>query len=228
MQLKPNHQRAKTAQLLIAMVGVVYIMMLISSYWQYGLLQDMKSGTLYSQEVLETNDLREQFLAIVFLMLYITSAVTFILWFRRAYFNLHQKINHLTHTEGWAAGSWFVPFINLYRPYQIMAELYNETAELLAKRGFKRKVKLDTTFVGIWWFLWLVSNLLANIVFRMSNSATDIDQFLNFTALDMGSDVLGIILSLITLKVIKTYAHAESFLIQLKDEEETLPVSEAV
>ncbi len=228
MQLKPNHQRAKTAQLLIAMVGVVYIMMLISSYWQYGLLQDMKSGTLYSQEVLETNDLREQFLAIVFLMLYITSAVTFILWFRRAYFNLHQKINHLTHTEGWAAGSWFVPFINLYRPYQIMAELYNETAELLAKRGFKRKVKLDTTFVGIWWFLWLVSNLLANIVFRMSNSATDIDQFLNLTALDMGSDVLGIILALITIKVIKTYANAESFLIQLKDEEETSPVSEAV
>ncbi|WP_333695494.1 DUF4328 domain-containing protein [Flavobacterium sp.] len=228
MQLKPNHQRAKTAQLLIAMVGVVYIMMLISSYWQYGLLQDMKSGTVYSQEVLETNDLREQFLAIVFLMLYITSAVTFIMWFRRAYFNLHQKINHLTHTEGWAAGSWFVPFINLYRPYQIMAELYNETAELLAKRGFKRKVKLDTTFVGIWWFLWLVSNLLANIVFRMSNSATDIDQFLNFTALDMGSDVLGIILALITIKVIKTYANAESFLIQLKDEEETSPVSEAV
>jgi hypothetical protein len=228
MQLKPNHQRAKTAQLLIAMVGVVYIMMLISSYWQYGLLQDMKSGTLYSQEVLETNDLREQFLAIVFLMLYITSAVTFILWFRRAYFNLHQKINHLTHTEGWAAGSWFVPFINLYRPYQIMAELYNETDELLAKRGFKRKVKLDTTFVGIWWFLWLVSNLLANIVFRMSNSATDIDQFLNLTALDMGSDVLGIILALITIKVIKTYANAESFLIQLKDEEETSPVSEAV
>lgn len=228
MQLKPNHQRAKTAQLLIAMVGVVYIMMLISSYWQYGLLQDMKSGTVYSQEVLETNDLREQFLAIVFLMLYITSAVTFIMWFRRAYFNLHQKINHLTHTEGWAAGSWFVPFINLYRPYQIMAELYNETAELLAKRGLKRKVKLDTTFVGIWWFLWLVSNLLANIDFKMSNSATDIDKFLNLTALDMGMDVLGIILALITIKVIKTYAHAESFLIQLKDEEETSPVSEAV
>lgn len=228
MQLKTNHQRAKTAQLLIAMVGIVYVMSLISSYWQYSLLQEMKSGAILSQEVLETNDLREQFLAIVFFILYITSAVTFIMWFRRAYSNLHVKINHLTHPEGWAAGSWFVPFINLYRPYQIMAELYNETAELLAKKGFKRKVNLDTTFVGIWWFLWLVSNLLANIVFRMSNAATELDEFINMTALDMGSDVLGIILSLITLKVIKTYAQAESFLIHVKDEEETLPISEAL
>ncbi len=70
------------------------------------------------------------------------------MWFRRAYFNLHQKVSYLSHSEGWAAGSWFVPIVNLYRPYQIMKEIYVETKELFTKRGLSEKVGYSTNYLG--------------------------------------------------------------------------------
>ena len=114
--LKPNGQRAKTAITMIWVVLILEIISLISGYLQYDLLQILANGGDVSMEAADSNDLREQAISIVYLITFVISGVTFIQWFRRAYFNLHSKVNHLSHTEGWAAGSWFVPIINLYRP----------------------------------------------------------------------------------------------------------------
>ena len=133
--LKPNGQRAKNAITLIWIVLVLEIVLLISGYFQYDLLQTAANGSEISIETATANDTREQIIGIIFLIAYIISAVTFIQWFRRAYYNLHLKVNHLSRTEGWAAGSWFVPIVSLYRPYHIMKELYQETRELLVKKG---------------------------------------------------------------------------------------------
>ena len=80
---------------------------------QYDLLQTVANGGFISDEAVEANDTRESFLGIIYLIAYIISGITFIMWFRRAYFNLHQKVSWLNHSEGWAAGCWFVPIVNL-------------------------------------------------------------------------------------------------------------------
>ncbi|MDR0666202.1 MAG: DUF4328 domain-containing protein [Campylobacteraceae bacterium] len=135
-KLKPNEQRAKKAIILIWIVLILEIVSFISSYMQYDLLQTFANGGYISPEAADANDNREQIIGIFCLIAYIISAVTFIMWFRRAYYNLHQEADSLLYAEGWAAGSWFIPIINLYRPYKIMKELYVKTKELLQKRGF--------------------------------------------------------------------------------------------
>ena len=189
--LKPNGQRAKNAITLIWIVLALEIVSLISGYFQYDLLQTAANGGEISTETANANDTREQIIGIVYLIAFVISAVTFIQWFRRAYFNLHLRVNHLSQTEGWAAGSWFVPIVSLYRPYQIMKELYQETKALLTKNGLNNE-NISTSSLGWWWTLWVISSFLGQFVFRYSMKAESIDELTISTVASMIENVVGI------------------------------------
>jgi len=219
--LKPNGQRAKNAITLIWIVLALEIVSLISGYFQYDLLQTAANGGEISTETATANDTREQIIGIIYLIAFVISAVTFIQWFRRAYYNLHLRVNHLSQTEGWAAGSWFVPIVNLYRPYQIMKELYQETKELLTKKGLSINENFTTGSLGWWWTLWIINNIIGQFEFRYSMKAESIDELTISTVASMVGNVVGIPLALITVKVIKDYSNVELLLREIKDEEET-------
>lgn len=207
--LKPNGQRAKNAITLIWIVLVLEIVSLISGYFQYDLLQTIANGGEISTETANTNDTIVEIIGIIYLIAYIISGVTFILWFRRAYFNLHLRVNHLSQTEGWAAGSWFVPIVSLYRPYQIMKELYHETRKLLSKKGLIINENISTDILGWWWTLWIINSVIGQFVFRCSLKAESIDELTISTVASMIGNIAGIPLALITVKVIKDYANIE-------------------
>ncbi|MBN8650283.1 MAG: DUF4328 domain-containing protein [Cytophagales bacterium] len=219
--LKPNEQRAKNAILLIWIVLALEILAILSGYLLYDLIQTAINGGEISEESANSNDLREQVIAILYLIAYVISVVTFILWFRRAYFNLHLKVKHLSHPEGWAAGSWFVPFTNLYRPYKIMKELYQETKALLVKKEIFFKGDLATSTLGWWWAFWLLNSFAGQIVFRYSLNAESLEELNTTTVLSIFSNIIGIPLALLAIKVIKDYANVESLLHEVKDEPET-------
>jgi len=218
--LRPNEQRAKNAILLIWIVFALEIVNLISSYMQYDLLQTIANGGYISDEAAEANDLREQICGIVYFIAYLISAITFIMWFRRAYFNLHQKVTCLAHSEGWAAGSWFVPIICLYRPYQIMKEMYVKTKELFTKKGLSEKVDYSTSYLGWWWTLWIISAFVGQFVFKFAFKSTDtIDNLITTTVAQMILSALGVPLALITVRIIKDYSKVEPLLADIRDDE---------
>ena len=153
------------------------------------------------------------------MLAYIASGVTFIMWFRRAYNNLHQKLNHLNFSEGWAAGSWFVPFVNLFRPYRIMRELYEETDKLLKRRFEYYVSQVIYSAIGLWWTLWIISGVLGQFDFRWSMHAETIDDLLVGSIIAMITDIVAIPLAFITVKIIKDYSVLETKLYNLKEEE---------
>lgn len=222
--LRPNGERAKNAITLVWIVLALEVVSIISGYFQYDLLQTVANGGEISMETATANETRGQIIGIVYSIVFSISAVTFIKWFRRAYYNLHLRVNHLAQTEGWAAGSWFVPIINLYRPYQIMKELYQETKELLIQKGFSINDNFTTGSLGWWWTLWIINNVIGQFVFRYSMRAESVDELTISTVASLIGNVVGIPLAIITVKVIKDYSNVESMLIEIKDEEETTTV----
>jgi hypothetical protein len=217
--LKPNGQRAKNAITLIWIVLGLEIVSLISGYFQYDLLQNAANGVEISMETALANDTREAIIGICYFIAFLISAVTFIQWFRRAYCNLHLRVDHLSQSEGWAAGSWFVPIVCLYRPYQIMKELYQKTKELLVKKGLSKNDNFTTGSLGWWWALWIINNIIGQFVFRFSMRAVTIEDFTISTVASIIGNIVGIPLALITIKVIKDYANVEPLLSEIKDEE---------
>jgi hypothetical protein len=211
--LKPNHKRSKIAITLIWICLIVNLISLFSSYLQYQLLTQLSKGVEITNYKLEQNDSREQLVGIVTLIVSIISAVTFIQWFRRAYFNLHSLVPNLTYTEGWAAGSWFVPVIGFFRPYQIMVELYNKTIARLVERKLFDNQSFDLSFVKVWWALWIIVSIIGRVVYKYISEAETLEKFIDCTVFSIVESLLYIPLSLITIKVIKVYSNFENILL---------------
>jgi len=222
-KLKPNEQRAKNAILWIWIVLALEIVGLVSGYMQYSLLRIIADGGFVSEKVAEANDTRETVVGIIYFIAYLISFIAFIMWFRRAYFNLHQKVEKLQFSEGWAAGSWFVPIVNLYRPYHIMKEIYDETRRFFRKNGASEKVNYSTTYLGWWWALWIISGVIGQTVLRLTFGGSDtIENLMSTTIGHMVLGVLGIPLAFITIKIIRDYSKVEPLLEQINDEQQEL------
>ncbi len=216
--LKPNGQRAKNAIIFIWIILVLDVLSLISGYFQYDLLKTVVNGGFISPVQATLNDLREQIIAILYLLASIFSAIKFIQWFRRAYFNLHLHVDYLLHPEGWAAGSWFVPIVSFYRPYQIMKELYEESIELLEKRGI-RIPDISMSYISIWWAFWILSSIFGQIILRITLKSNTVDDYIFTTICSMIQNIVNIPLALLAIQVIKNYAKLEPHLFELKEEE---------
>jgi hypothetical protein len=216
--LKPNELRSKNAITLIWIVMSLDIIAFISNYFQYDLLQTVANGGTVTSGEAVFNDIRQQIIGVVYGITYLVSGIVFIQWFRRAYFNLHLRSSHLLYTDGWAAGSWFVPFLNLFRPFQIMKELYVETARIFSKKGLSEEVS-STKFSGWWWALWLINNTVAQYEFRTSLKAEIAAELSNVTIAGMIGNLISIPLAIITVKVVKDYAKMERVLHSISDEE---------
>lgn len=211
-RLRPNNKRAKNAILLIWIMLILEVISFVSCYFQYSLLNSIVNEVDVSEETLELNDLREGIIAIVFLIVSIISIVTFIQWFRRAYFNLHIKVQPLYRTEGWAAAGWFIPFLNLFVPFHIMKDLYEKTKIYLLENGISVNKDFSTGYLGLWWTIWIINNLVSNIAVKYSINAETVDTLISSTLLEMFTKIIGIPLAVITVKVISDYAKVESLL----------------
>ncbi len=194
-KLEPNKQRAENAIVLIWIVLVLEIIWL-----------------MVSPKTVETSDAITETIFLIVLIAEIISAVTFIVWFRRAYSNLHQEVRCLSYTKNWAIYCWFIPILNLYRPYQIMKELYCETEKLLIEKGIlSNECPLQLYSLYWWWALSIIGGIIRSI---------GSEKIITICTL-----FFGIPYALITIKVIKDYSKLESLLIATDEENNEITIS---
>jgi hypothetical protein len=218
--LRPNEQRGKIAVTMVMIVMVVEIVSFISDAMQLGVIGSIIEGEYIPEGVVDSADIRQMVIALLFLAVFVISGITFIQWFRRAYFNLHQRAKGLSAGESAAAYTWFIPIVNFYQPYQIMKELYRETHRVLRERvaGYSSDISLTT--VGWWWTLWIITTILSQISFQITLRSDSPDGLWFSTVVGMISSAIDIPLALITVKVIRDYAKMEPLLENALDENE--------
>ena len=74
--LKPNEQRSQNAIILFWITLVLNAISIISSYFQYDLLQTAANGGEISTEYATSNDNREQAIGIIQIIVFVISAIT--------------------------------------------------------------------------------------------------------------------------------------------------------
>jgi uncharacterized membrane protein len=94
-------------------------------------------------------------LSLLNVLLYIITAVIFLRWVYLAHKNLRDLGGrYLSCSPGWAVGSFFIPVISLWAPYQAMRDLAK------ASRSPARWDLEDTPPLVVgWWALWLLEGL---------------------------------------------------------------------
>jgi hypothetical protein len=137
---------------------------------QIGLLSRILGGYGFTWEEVNGNDSRQTAVAILQVLFFYAIAVPFLIWFRRAHKNLPSLGRRgLVFSPGWAVGFFFVPFLNLVRPFQAMREIWygSDPGRLdldLDPEGAGGHDRLGTPpLVGWWWALFILSNVASNM-----------------------------------------------------------------
>lgn len=212
--LRPNKHRSNRLILILWIYTACTLLKSISDIFQYFLLKRIDSGNFNMSEV-DANDTRQSILAIVMLLMYVGVAIVFIQWFRRAYYNLHQLSNNLSHSEGWAAGAWFVPIMNLGRPFNIMKEMMSVSENMLVRANLVLEDRSRRRSVGIWWTLWITVSVLSDASARIQAKSDSIKVLMNCTLADIALALAYIPLTIFTVRMIKKYAELEEYLPQI-------------
>lgn len=208
--LRPNGQHAR--QLIVAfwvLFGVT-IITVITNYLYY---QFIAKGD-FSTEALDAITMRQVIVALLTFVVNIVCIVFFIMWFRRAYANLHRHgVTWLTYQEGWASLAWFTPFLNLVRPFQIMREIWIETQEAYLGRD---KAESDLIII-FWWIFFLLSNFVDIFGSQIQNSYV-VEEMLMGTVIILIGNALTLIAILITIEMVKRTNQFEEKLYLLNHE----------
>jgi hypothetical protein len=182
-------QRLLWAGIAIDLVAVV------SSLMQYDLLGD--PVRLAQTELAEANDRRELIVGGLYVLVFVATAIFFGRWIVRA----HRAVRTLgaegmSISPGWAVGYFFIPLINLVRPYTAMKQLWQAS-------GSPRTWASEpvSSQLPVWWALWIFSNILGNIAMRWQPA--DLEGYRDLTMFNLGSSILSIVLAFAALRLVK-------------------------
>jgi uncharacterized protein DUF4328 len=158
-----EHLTNRCKPLLIAL-GVVIVLDVanaLSGVAEVRLLGRLIDGEVLSPASLEASDSRVVLLGFLQGVAYLVAAVLFIRWFHRAYRNLDVLGSQRRHGTGWAIGGWFVPILALFRPKQIMNDIWRGTKPAPGAGGAE-------PMLMVWWLGFLLSAAVTNFAFRIA------------------------------------------------------------
>ncbi len=109
-----------------------------------------ETGGYVEAEALEVDDAARLATLVTLGALFVTGLL-FIIWFHRSYRNLGALGARRARGTGWAIGAWFVPFLNLWWPFQMAAEI-------------QRRVDAPAKALLIaWWIAWVMPATVGNV-----------------------------------------------------------------
>ena len=201
MVLRDNSVRAQQAVGVFQVLAVVLLLVVISDVWYIG---ELSAGHTPDEIDAYGLGLVHNLLPIIEVLALVASFVVLIRWLRRAYWNMHALRLRLEHGEGWAAGAWSVPVLNMFRPYSIVKEVWRQT-QLVAFERVQPHVLLR-----IWWIVFILDRLAGNASGRLASSASTTLQLQNAASADIIAEVLGITSALLTMRVVQRIAGFEA------------------
>lgn len=193
------------------LVGMLWLGMLIDVVGLASAAMQLQMLTSsYTDAEAEANDTRQMMVGLVQLALYIVTGITFLTWTHRAYRNSQGfAANPLRFSPGWAVGSYFVPFLNLVRPYQCMKEIWQ-----VSQNPRNHISVASSALLRWWWFLWLSAGFLGQIEFRLAGGATDVDSLRNLTVLSLVTTSSSVLVTLVVIKLIKNIISGQQQIVE--------------
>ncbi|MCQ0113045.1 DUF4328 domain-containing protein [Zhouia amylolytica] len=203
IEIWDNTKRAKNLMIIFWILTGLTFIAIISGYFELQLLENVKLGIFPDESEVYANDLRQGIIGIIQTGIYITSIILFLNWFRRAYGNLHRLgISYLKHKESMAVWAWFIPIIVLFRPVQIMNEIWNETQEKIKKFDSTYIIKNGGLIIGLWWALFIISNIIGRYVLRTVFKAETVEQLIEGSQALLLSDFMQIPEALLVILIV--------------------------
>ncbi|MHB0915094.1 MAG: DUF4328 domain-containing protein [Thermoleophilia bacterium] len=168
-------------------------------------LQGISSGEPVDDARAEGIDSRQAVIGILQGGSFLACAIVFLMWFHRAHKNLKVGgLDGLRYTPGWAVGGFFVPFLNLVRPFQVMKEVWAGSTYLSHPREEESwRAVSHAPHVGWWWALFLIMSFVGNASGRLMLRADSLEELLAAGWVTLASDLIDIPAAFVALFLVR-------------------------
>jgi hypothetical protein len=165
---RSGSDRARLAVTVFYVLILLSVVSAISDYMEIDLLNRFLSGEEIQESVIDSNDIRQLLVVFVYMLSFWSAGIFFLMWFHRAHRNLPALgIQEPDYSPRWAVAGFFVPFINVWRPYQVMREVWN-ASDPDTVEGLSWKEMSPSPLVKWWWALFVLSVYIWNIALRLT------------------------------------------------------------
>ena len=202
---RPNRRRAQLAALFLGTSGLLCLMLIAALVMQVVMLKRFEAGADVTLAEALTNDNRLYLLSALDIVLYIVTGIFFMAWLYRAYQN-HTELaaGPVRYSPGWAIGGFIAPILNFFRPYQIVAEVWESAAQPdpvdpLIGRPSK-------TIVLAWWLTFIIPTVLTRLANSMAN--VSLKDYLTPTLMLVIANGLLLISAGLAIRIIQTIEQA--------------------
>jgi hypothetical protein len=194
MRIQPLRPRA---DFVLGFLGAIALLDVVATWSDWEMLQYLEGiqrGMEPVEEVANTIDERRAAIGLLQGGLYLACAVAFAMWMHRAYRALvDARLPALRFSPAWAAGGFFVPILNLFRPFQVMREIDQAAAWLSGDSGEAREWQAAprSLRVVVWWALWIATGVVGNIATRGMLRAEELEGIVRASLWTLLSDASG-------------------------------------
>src|SRR4051794_35991390 len=147
--------RLRALKIVFALMAVTALVACVFDYLELGLMDRLIAGEDVSDATLSADDTRQGIIGTLQFAVYIACIVVFLRWLHRAYKNLDAVApEQRRYGTGWAIGGWFVPFLNLWRPKEILNDIWRSGGTV------------PPPWLAWWWAAFLITGWVGNFALR--------------------------------------------------------------
>jgi hypothetical protein len=143
-------------------------------------------------------DAAEALIAVLRLLVFILTGITFLRWIHRANYNSRSfGAQGMQFTPAWSVGWYFIPIANLWKPYRAMKEIWQAS-----QNPESWSTQAIAPVVSNWWSLWLATNFLGQLSFRLTFRAETASTRISAAGADLLSDLADIGLCIVAIRLV--------------------------
>ena len=196
--------RGNVACVMLAFLVLVSIAAIVSDIFEIRLANDLMSGDEFDPSRADASDTRQAIVALVRTGAWLACAVTFIAWMNTAYRNVPAIWRHRPHhSQGWAIGAWFVPFLNLWRPYAMMREIWRSGDPDADPSDAHEETRPVSALLPAWWWLFIISGIVTRIAASNTRAGDGLDAIADGDRIHIFGLVIAIIAAILAIVVIR-------------------------
>jgi hypothetical protein len=167
----------------------------------------MAGQAMEDQELSDSEAMMYLSFALLVIATGLGTSIAFLMWIHRAHRNLPSLgARDLRFTPGWAVGWFFIPIMNLFRPYQVMREVWAESdpAALTPDPwSGDPSPPRGSSLVGWWWGLYLIMEFVNQAAFRASIRAETPEASLAAEWVSMVGDLITFPAAIVAIRLVQ-------------------------
>ncbi len=179
----PNRRRAQITVIALGVCALISVMTIVHSLIAVDLFQRLDRGDFTMSEVTAVDE-RMRTLGLFEAGTYLITAIIFLFWIHRAYKNHEQLARHSTeYSPNWAVFGFLIPVLSLFRPYQVVREMWDETQA--GVQDDPLQTAPSHAIVIVWWLTFLAMNFGSRLYVMTADAADSGAELTSATNIDM-------------------------------------------